>query len=156
MVDLLIGFVTGVVCAIGVVVLMAHVMEEREPEDKRIRDVPGIAQKAVCDGCNREFSDEACEPSGCLILEALVHVLPVDAAPVRRGEWIDESEDPVLYPGDTLRCAACGKLANDYIGGTEDAYFVEDPNFCPNCGADMRTARDSVNGEWNTAEGTDR
>lgn len=37
------------------------------------------AQKAVCDGCNRQFSDEACEPSDCLIQEALVHVLPVDA-----------------------------------------------------------------------------
>lgn len=62
----------------------------------------------------------------------------IDAAPVRRGEWKDESECPDIWPGDALRCTACGKLANDYIGGTEDAYFVEDPNFCPNCGADMR------------------
>ena len=42
------------------------------------------AQKAVCDGCSKQFGDEACDPSECTILEALVHVPPVDAVFVLR------------------------------------------------------------------------
>ena len=42
------------------------------------------APKAVCEGCNRQCSDEPCEPSECLIQEALIHVLPVDAVFVLR------------------------------------------------------------------------
>lgn len=58
MVDLLIGFVTGVVCAMGVVALMAHAMKEREPEDKRIRDVSGIAVGRYCRDCKHRHESQ--------------------------------------------------------------------------------------------------
>ena len=62
MVDLLIGFVTGVVCAMGVVALMAHVLEEREPEDKRTevhqRYDPGIAVGHYCRDCKHRHESQ--------------------------------------------------------------------------------------------------
>ena len=47
----------------------------------------------------------------------------LDAAPVRRGEWVYEKI------GDKTRCfcSECG-----------DQPMRFEPNFCPNCGADMR------------------
>lgn len=58
MVDVLIGFATGAVCAMGVVALMAHVLKEREPEDKRIRDVPGIAVGRYCSSCKHRHANQ--------------------------------------------------------------------------------------------------
>ena len=52
-----------------------------------------------------------------------------------RGEW-----QRMLFNGDTdyVRCSNCG-MDFEYINGV--CYLVaknELPNFCPNCGADMR------------------
>ena len=96
------------------------------------------AQKAVCDGCAKQFATLPCESSDCQIQETLSHVLPIDAAPVRRGEWKHTKHD------EYVACSHCGQYRNIY---TQGAW-----NFCPNCGADMRTARDPVNGEWREGE----
>jgi rubrerythrin len=44
--------------------------------------------------------------------------------PVKRGKW------------DGYICSECNVCADYFISG--DFYFDEKPNFCPNCGADMR------------------
>jgi rubrerythrin len=56
----------------------------------------------------------------------LKRIPAADVRPVVKGKWVDPF-DCVCY-----RCTACGEYVNR-----------EDPevpfNFCPNCGADMRT-----------------
>lgn len=52
----------------------------------------------------------------------------------RKGEWVGLDE-----------CSVCGKQAYDFIDGcVEGVEYL--PNFCPNCGADMRG--DQRTGEW--------
>lgn len=55
---------------------------------------------------------------------------PVDAVPVRHGRWKHKKDLKQFF------CDQCGEpsLTED------DVYFygMEFPNFCPNCGADMR------------------
>ena len=44
----------------------------------------------------------------------------------KTGKWIYDT------------CSKCGKNLWDYFHFTEDGRIIEEPNFCPNCGADMR------------------
>lgn len=53
----------------------------------------------------------------------------IDAAPVRRGEWVEEMEAIPWCEDDCdvyERCSVCGETSHGMS------------NFCPNCGADMR------------------
>lgn len=72
------------------------------------------------------------------IKNLILYAPTIDAAPVRRGEWKNESTfiDDVRGPRfvEIAQCNLCsGAGANT--------------NFCPNCGADMRSLRDRINGE---------
>ena len=51
----------------------------------------------------------------------------------KTGRWIpDDSELGI-------KCNKCGKSFSEYINaGTGYVFLMEIPNFCPNCGADMR------------------
>ena len=75
-------------------------------------------------------------------LEAYLMTRPtIDAAPVRRGEWLEVNP---IFKG-VYQCSACGT----YIGMTTRALTEKrKDNYCSECGADMRTARDPVTGEW--------
>ena len=44
----------------------------------------------------------------------------------KTGKWIYDT------------CSKCGKDLWDYFHFTEDGRIIEEPNFCPNCGVDMR------------------
>lgn len=50
----------------------------------------------------------------------------LDAAPVRRGEWVDNGTPESMLSG----CSVCGFPCGAYTF-----------NFCPKCGADMREVR---------------
>lgn len=56
----------------------------------------------------------------------------IDAAEVRRGRWIESENENEKYV-----CSVCGGACwyYDYEGD------VAKSNFCPNCGADMREAK---------------
>ena len=57
-----------------------------------------------------------------------------DVKPVVRGEWIGEH---IRFVGWDLKCPKCGEEPDYFISGFEWEVAVP-PNFCPNCGADMR------------------
>ena len=62
-------------------------------------------------------------------IEALQAQLP------KRGEWV---EDTTTYAGPCLsnyKCSLCGKICGTWRRGLEPS---ELPNWCGNCGADMR------------------
>jgi hypothetical protein len=78
-------------------------------------------------------TEEKCAVDGC-ILE--IKDLPtVDAVEVVHGRWIKTNK----YDEDSsVQCSKC-LMEFDYIDGV--CYLVigsELPNYCPNCGADMR------------------
>ena len=59
-----------------------------------------------------------------------------DVRPVVRGEWvIDDKEGDKIWH---CHCSNCQKDPQDYVGGTENWWLVRLPDYCPNCGADMR------------------
>lgn len=61
----------------------------------------------------------------------------IDAQPERKkGEWIITD----IYNGMVWKChcSECGELAMNFVSGLGDWWMKKLPNFCPNCGADMR------------------
>lgn len=58
----------------------------------------------------------------------------------KTGKWIITD----TYNNQIWRCncSACGKDPQYFISGTEDWWINKLPNFCPNCGADMREEED--------------
>ena len=85
----------------------------------------------ICDNC---IHDEVCGLEGHLD-EALTFCAnkAADVQPVKRGHWIDM--------GDHEQCSECKatrlKEFQSYYGKVTR---WEKTNFCPNCGADMRSA----------------
>ncbi len=78
----------------------------------------------VCDACNKQFSDEPCEPAECLILQAISDVPAVEAESVNkdgceycRGCVYSDIPFPVI----TSR------------GNVRNVIF----NFCPFCGRNL-------------------
>lgn len=55
------------------------------------------------------------------------------------GKWMDDNKDELdaQYNRHLYRCQRCNKYANYFVGGTEDWWDIEKPNFCPNCGSKM-------------------
>lgn len=77
-----------------------------------------------------------------VVLKKDIEAIPAaDVKPVVRGKW---EEDRV----DKWRCSCC-KVGNNYAYSynVRNGYVLQD-NYCPNCGADMKTANEeSVNNE---------
>ena len=78
----------------------------------------------ICDelnGCSAPYNfDEHCVGCEVYMLHKMLTDMPtIDAQPVRRGEW-----------EHGMKCTHCGQID------------TSKPNFCPNCGADMRGEND--------------
>lgn len=81
------------------------------------------------DALMEEIVDKIPANSARYSFQKFVQFAPtVDAVPVVHGEWI----------GDT--CSVCNKKWDEYMIGNADdwGYFDPMPDFCQNCGADMR------------------
>lgn len=90
------------------------------------------AIKAIEDlqDCYNGFSDtydKAC------IIGVIEEVPSID--PVKHGQWFKTGQS-LVYP-DKFRNYFCSEC-----GFELDAYIRQEPNFCPNCGADMRGGED--------------
>ena len=59
----------------------------------------------------------------------------------KTGHWIDDNENELdaQYGRHLYKCSECGKYADAFVGGTEDWWDIEKPNYCPNCGAKMES-----------------
>ena len=62
------------------------------------------------------------------VLEYAEHIPAADVVERKRGEWVYEK----TYQGMKYICSECGEIPECF-----------EPNFCPNCGADMRGAEDA-------------
>ena len=73
-------------------------------------------------------------------MTALQEIPTVEAKPVINGEWIKEIGD-IHSSGEFVYCSNCGQatfIPSKRILSTTNFRHFEKPNFCPNCGADMR------------------
>lgn len=94
----------------------------------------------LCSKCQyiEDWTPDEC--NHCLAPEAIKSIemtTPADVKPVVRGEWKDYSDR--MYPKrHDYHCPKCGERADYFVCGTEDWWCAYEPNFCPNCGADMQ------------------
>ena len=89
--------------------------------------------KALRERARRE--DEYYEHGGDVINDAADAIEALQAQLPKRGEWV---EDTTTYAGPCLsnyKCSLCGKICGTWRRGLEPS---ELPNWCGNCGADMR------------------
>lgn len=53
----------------------------------------------------------------------------------KKGKWIiDDKEYNRIWH---CHCSECKKEPQDYVGGSENWWLVQLPNYCPNCGLEM-------------------
>lgn len=101
-----------------------------------------IEREAVCGalnhigGCDAEDEwskgwDEAIDTA----LGMVEYISAADVAPVKHGK-----NETRMNPVDEFICSECGFTSREMSGydAAEDVYYEFEPNFCPNCGADMR------------------
>ena len=81
--------------------------------------------KARCNGCKE--TKNYCEH--CCDIADIINDIEDAIEERKKGKWIVEGH----HPNYLLRCSACQEIAM-WAGGISYIY----PNFCPNCGADMR------------------
>lgn len=57
----------------------------------------------------------------------------------KTGHWIDDNENEIdaQYGRHLYKCSKCNEYADMFVGGTEDWWDLEKPNYCPNCGCRM-------------------
>lgn len=72
------------------------------------------------------------------VLDLIEETNTIDAVPVVHGDWSDGADiiEARLHR-HYFRCKVCHKFADSFIGGTENWWCSEKPNYCPNCGAKM-------------------
>ena len=82
------------------------------------------AIRVACNGCNKEFPNEPCEPADCYIQQGLFAIPAADVAPVRHGEWKFSKDGS----GTCNQCGFTQKNVWDH-----DRW----QNYCGVCGAKM-------------------
>ena len=111
-----------------------------------------ISQQAAIDKIKKRLFETAFNNVG---IKQNIDETLVDVAENRLGNWVDElpsaqSEHKGRWiPDDSelgIKCNKCGKSFSEYINaGTGYVFLMEIPNFCPNCGADMRGDKRETN-----------
>lgn len=73
------------------------------------------------------------------IIISMSSLKPADVKHVVKGEWEDCAvELDSRSNRHDYQCPKCGYPADYFICGSENWWCAYEPNFCPNCGADMR------------------
>ena len=104
----------------------------------------GTMQERYCFNCERKGNHPifgvACK--ACWVRDMLDEVeqfQSADVRPVVHATWRDDADkiDKRFNKHDYF-CPVCNTRADAFVAGSEDWYCYFAPNFCPNCGADMR------------------
>lgn len=94
-----------------------------------------IEKQAAIDNIEKSFDKETILNRFVrkIAISAVRRMEPVDIRPVVRGCWVFNEEDGHCY------CSECGGVSpmDDQNGDECDC-----PDYCPNCGADMRGTSD--------------
>ena len=98
--------------------------------------------KAYCEKC-----PPTTDCNKCALYQAaeLINMMQDEnVKPVVKGEWNEIERGGLLIKYALFRCKHCGNIFKVY----EDTLNAGrgDKNFCPNCGADMKTEKGKVDG----------
>ena len=92
------------------------------------------------DGCYECYVEAdnpfVCNNCGCEIREA--YYMAIEALERKKGRWTKKAE----YLDTPTVCTLCGHEYVEYVEGWEWEDTGDLPNYCPNCGADMRERRE--------------
>ena len=117
--------------------------------EKIVKDSQGLVNDLVNDTISRKAAIVAvckfeCEKGFCGVPCAEVDALkalPSAQPEWKKGKWVYAEDE---YGIDGYHCNQCGFFVPwDYIH--KFINYIEDYNFCPNCGADMRGEQDEAN-----------
>ena len=117
---------------------MARALRLGTPLPKRHEDC--VSRQAAIDELYKMLHD--CFGADDEELDAVIttlNTLPFVTPAEKVGRWIDDNKDEIdaQYGRHLYRCQICNKYAEYFVGGTEDWWDIEKPNYCPSCGAKM-------------------
>lgn len=92
-----------------------------------------ISREAAIEAIFGQFCASSDETEAALnsAVEDIKRITAADVRPVRRGKWSKEIHPNVRY--NQYKCSICGEFS-----GHDSEGWIWKPNYCPNCGADMR------------------
>ena len=101
---------------------------------KRLIEVAMSAlQDTLCCGCEDEYFDGDDYGSCSKCREKASELIFAILKPREKGKWVVEKDERYIS------CSECGlKTTRNELAGIS-LFGENEPNFCPNCGADMRS-----------------
>lgn len=86
----------------------------------------------------RVQSDSDIKSAQQMIEDAIKNLRELKEEP-KRGKWEDMATPlGASYGRHEFVCSECDYAATYFVGGSEEWWDTRRPNYCPNCGADMR------------------
>lgn len=112
----------------------------RQAAIEAIRNLyPDIPKINVCNSLNRWYEKN----KQYIECEDAINKLPSVQPERKKGKWIITDRD-IINRVWHCNCSECGEDPQRFISGTEDWWINKLPNFCPNCGADMKEEKNDA------------
>lgn len=118
---------------------------------KAINELPPVNPQSCEDAISRQYLIDIATKDGAydyVSAQEIANAPHVTPQP-KTGHWIDDNENEIgaQYGIHLYKCSECDEYANAFVGGTEDWWDLEKPNYCPNCGARMVEPQESEDKE---------
>ena len=130
--------------------LVLNSLPSQEPTTKNDLGVDAVSRQAVLDQTYLWSKDEFLRVTNPFdyLRKRINSLSPVTPQP-KTGHWIDDNENEIdaQYGRHLYKCSKCNEYADMFVGGTEDWWDIEKPNYCPNCGCRMVEPQESEDKE---------
>ena len=103
--------------------------------------IKALEQEPCEDAISRQYLIDIATEDGAydyVSAQEIANAPSVNPQP-KTGYWIDDNENEIdaQYGRHLYKCSKCNEYADMFVGGTEDWWDIEKPNYCPNCGCRM-------------------
>jgi len=113
--------------------------------------IKALEQEPCEDAISRQYLIDIATKDGAydyVSAQEIANAPSVNPQP-KTGHWIDDNENEIdaQYGRHLYKCSECNEYADMFVGGTEDWWDIEKPNYCPNCGCRMVEPQESEDKE---------